>query len=787
MIGGQMEIKEIISKMSTEDKIALCSGKDFWTTKAFEKYGIPSLFMAHGPNGLRKQELEADMLGVNESVPATCFPTSVSTACSWDSELAAEIGKAIAREALQNKVGLLLGPGANIKRNPLCGRNFEYFSEDPFLTGKLAAGFIRGAQSVGGKTTLKHFAFNNQEYKRFSSDSVVDESTMREIYLTGFELAVKEGKPAAVMSAYNKINGEHCSESRMLLTDILRDEWGFDGIVVTDWGGMSDRIKSFKNGCELCMPGGSAYMEKEALAAVSSGELDEADIDKSAERILRLVFSAKEAISTDIKADMDEHSRLAARAAAESAVLMKNDGGLLPIPAGKKVVFIGHMAKEIRYQGAGSSHINPYKLVNVTDARPDVPFYLGCDEKGNTNDTMLSEAVQAAKSADIAVVFAGLPPSKESEGFDRDDMKMPDGHTRLIEAVSAANPNTVVVLMCGSPVETPWESKVKSILYMGLSGQEGGTAAEALLFGKAVPCGKLAESWPVKYEDCPSSSYYGNGRKDAHYREGIYVGYRYYSTSGTSVRFPFGHGLSYAEFEYSDLRIEGNNVFAKVTNKGNYAAKEIAQLYIAPPHDGIFRPAKELKGFIKVLLNPAETKEIRFALDDRAFSVWKNGWVVPKGRYEILVGGSIESLPLSGFIDKDGVIIDKPADVPQWYFSPSGEPTKADWEKLLGRAVAEPVLKKKSFAVDNTVMEMREFSLIMKIMFKAVESTVAKGFDVKKDYENPEFRMLLNSAADASLSGMKISGGMNNYVLEGMLAIANGHFFKGLGLIMKKP
>lgn len=781
-----MRNEKLLSEMSVEDKIALCSGADFWHTKAMETYGIPAMMVSDGPHGLRKQEDEADMLGVNESVPATSFPTAASTGCSWDGALIRKIGEAIAKEAAAHGVGVVLGPGANIKRNPLCGRNFEYFSEDPLLTGKLAAAFIKGVESTGVGSSLKHFAFNNQEYKRFSSDSIMDERAMREIYLAGFEIAVKEGKPSTVMSSYNKINGVHCSDSKMLLTDILRAQWGFDGMVLTDWGGMSDRIKSFKAGCDLCMPGGSAYMEKEAAQAVADGTLNEKEIDRCAHRVLRTVFAAEKNLEEKRPADMDAHNLLARKAAEESAVLMKNENDLLPLSSEDQVVFIGHMAKELRYQGAGSSHIHPWRLTSVIASCPNIPFVAGCDRDGDTDEAMLAQAIQAAKRAQNAVVFAGLSGDYESEGFDRESLRMPDGHVRLIEAVAKANPNTVVVLMCGSVIELPWADRVQSILYMGLPGQAGGEAIANLLFGKAAPCGKLAESWPIKYEDCVSASYYAGDRKDAHYRESIYVGYRYYASCATKVRFPFGHGLSYTTFAYSNMTFENNTVVVDVTNTGSVSAKEVVQLYITPPKGDIYRPAIELKAFTKVFLEPGETKTAVLTLDDRSFAIWNDGWVIPSGIYTLSVGGSSEALCACVTVEKTGKSIGPCACVPKWYIAPQGSPAHRDFEQLIGRKIDAPTLIKGQFNMDNTVMEMKDYSLIMKIMYKAVESTIAKGFGGKKDYSNPEFRMMMNSAADASLSGMKISGGMKNNVLEGMLAIANGHFFKGLSLLLRK-
>lgn len=769
-----MDIEKILQQMTLEDKIALCSGENFWETKKYEKYGIPSLFMCDGPHGLRKQEDVADMLGVHQSRAATCFPAEVTTAGSWDPELLTAIGSAIGQEAREQGVGLVLGPGANLKRNPLCGRNFEYFSEDPYLAGKLAAGFIRGAEAQGIGTSLKHFAVNSQEKSRFTSDSVLDERTLRELYLTAFEIAVKEGKPATVMCAYPKLNGVHCSDSKKLLTDILRTEWGFGGMVVTDWGAMNDRIQGFRAGCDLNMPGGSDYMEKEVLQAVRDGSLPERCVDDSARRVLELVFRAAQTLKEKAACDYDAHHALAKRAAAEGAVLLKNEGGILPLKQDAKIAVIGAMASAMRYQGAGSSHINPTKLSQPLALLPGAVYAPGCDGRGNTTDALLAQARAAAEKAEIALVFAGLPDHYESEGFDRDDMKLPEGHLRMIEAVVSANPNTVVVLLCGSAVECPWADRVKGILYMGLPGQAGGEAVADLLYGRSNPSGKLAESWPMAYGDVPSSEIYGK-TADALYQEGIYVGYRYYEKAGVPVRWPFGYGLSYTAFAYSGLTAEGDRVSVSVKNTGTCAGAEVVQLYIGAPQDGLHRPLRELKDFQKVFLQPGESRTVTFSLTDRSFALWQDGWKVPGGTYTVCIGN------LTASIQKSGEALPIPAwQKESWYAHCSGKPNQADWEATLGHRYTPPVLKKGSFTMDNTVMEMKDYSLIMKIMFKAVESTIAKGFDGKKDYENPEFRMLMNSSAGSPLRSMQISGGMKGGVLPGMLEIANGHFFRGI-------
>lgn len=774
-----MDIEKILQQMTLEDKIALCSGENFWETKKYEKYGIPSLFMCDGPHGLRKQEDVADMLGVNESRKATCFPAEVTTAGSWDPELLEKIGAAIGEEAREQGVGLVLGPGANLKRNPLCGRNFEYFSEDPYLAGKLAAGFIQGAEAQGISTSLKHFTVNSQEKSRFTSNSVLDDRTLRELYLTAFEIAVKEGKPSTVMCAYPKLNGVHCSDNKRLLTDILRAECGFNGMVVTDWGAMNDRIEGFRAGCDLNMPGGSDYMEKEVLQAVKNGTLPERCIDDSARRVLKLVFRAVETLREKAACDYEAHHALAKRAAAEGAVLLKNESGILPLQQGAKIAVIGAMAKNLRYQGAGSSHINPTRLSQPLDFLPDAIYAPGCDERGDTTDALLDEARTVAEGADVAVIFAGLPDRCESEGFDRNDMKMPAGHLRMIEAVASANSNTIVVLLCGSAVECPWADCVKAILYMGLPGQAGGEAIADLLYGRISPSGKLAESWPFAYEDVPSSEVYGE-TADALYQEGVYVGYRYYDKAGVPVRWRFGYGLSYTEFSYSDLTVNGDTVSVTVRNTGKCAGAEVVQLCMEAPQDGLHRPLWELKGFQKVFLQPGESRTVTFTLTDRSFAVWQDGWKIPAGTYAVCVGG------LRVEIEKNGETLPIPAwQKGSWYERCTRKPNHTDWEAMLGHSYTPPVLKKGSFTMDNTVEEMKDYSLIMKIMFKAVEATVAKGYGGKKDYENPNFRMQMASSAGAPIRSMMISGGMKGGVLPGMLEMANGHFFRGIRKMIK--
>lgn len=765
-------IEEIIGKMTLEDKVAFCTGKDFWQTKDYEKYGIPSIFMCDGPLGVRKQMDKSDMLGVNKSYPSTCFPAEVTTAGSWDTELLNEIGKALGEECKDQGVAMLLGPGANMKRNPLCGRNFEYFSEDPYLAGKLAASEIRAIEGEGIATSLKHFAANSQELCRFTSDGIIDERTLRELYLPAFEIAVKEGKPSTVMCSYPKINGVFSSDNKELLTDILREQWGFDGMVVTDWGAMNNRIEGFRAGCDLNMPGGSAYMEKDVVKAVREGKLPESVINDSVRRILKVVFNAQKTVQA--ACDYERHHNLARRAAEEGAVLLRNENDTLPLKDGASIAVIGSMAKKMRYQGAGSSHINPTKVINPMDCAPDALYATGCTDFGDTTDELLKEAAETARKANVAIVFAGLPDRYESEGFDRPDMRLPEGHNRMIEAVLEANPNTVVVIFAGSAVECPWADQAKAILYMGLPGQAGGEAVWNILTGRVNPSGRLAESWPYSYEDVPSSGIYCKTR-DALYEEGLYIGYRYYDKAKKDVRWGFGHGLSYTTFSYSDLSIEGRKVSVKVTNTGSRAGSEVVQLYVRAPQGGIHRPVRELRAFAKVHLKAGESKSVSFELDDRAFSIWNEGWVIVGGTYAIEIG------PLSCQLDIQGSTI--PA--PQWqegsfYEGCQGKPSLNDLESVMGRKYEAPVLKKGHFTMENTVEEMKDHSLIMKIMYKATEKVIAKGFGGKIDYNNPDFKMLMASSAGSPLRSMQISGGLSDSIMQGLLAMANGHFFKGI-------
>lgn len=781
------KVQDILSKMTLEDKISLCNGADFWHSKAMAQYDIPAVTMSDGPHGVRCQKNSADMLGVNESEPATCFPTAVTSGATWDAALLKAEGQAIGEEGLSYGVDVVLGPGVNIKRNPLCGRNFEYFSEDPCIAGAMGAAWVQGAQSTGAGTSLKHFAANNQEYKRFNGNSQVDERTLRELYLPAFETVIKAAQPETVMCSYPRINNVHASDNHWLLTDVLRRDWGFEGLVVTDWGALCDRVKAMHAGCDLSMPGGSTYMEDWVAAAVRDGTLPESDVDACAARVIALALKG-ESRPKGRAFDKDAHNALAQKIAENGAVLLKNEENILPLDVGG-IALIGEMARTMRYQGAGSSHINPTQLTTLCDAMPGVPFAAGCDVKGTVTEESLREAAETAKQAKVAVVCVGLPDIYESEGFDRETMAMPEGHIRLIETVAAANPNTVVVLFCGCAVEMPWLDKVKAVLYMGLPGQAGGAAAANLLTGKANPSGKLTETWPLCYDDVPSRDTFG--KKTTHYKEGLYAGYRYYDKAGKAVRFPFGYGLSYTQFAYSDLKIEGRTVTAAVTNTGCTAGAEVVQLYVAPPKNGLYRPAKELKGFAKVSLQPGESRTVRFELNDRSFAVWCDGcWKVPMGSYEICVGASVADIRLHTALAVDGVSLAAPDwQKGSWYETLQGLPTDAEFEKLCGSPLqSDPEPKKGAFTMEHSTMELKDISAVMMQMFKGTEATIAKSFGGKADYSDPTFKMMVMSGADAPLRAAVLSscGMFPANLAEGMLALANGHPLNGVKKLIKK-
>ena len=689
----------LLKELTLEEKCALLSGAETFKTRGMPQHGIPQIWLSDGPHGLRKQAGESDHLGLNPSVPATCFPTASAIANSWDAALGEEIGAALGEEAAAQEVSVALGPGLNMKRNPLCGRSFEYFSEDPYLAGKLAAGYIRGIQSKGVAACPKHFAVNSQETRRMASDSIVDERTLREIYLTGFEIAVKEGHPRSIMSSYNLVNGTYANENKHLLMEILRGEWGFDGAVITDWGGSNDHALGVKNGSTLEMPAPGGDSVRELLAAVESGKISESDIDARLSELLPLVFDTKAALDAAPREfDAAAHHALARRAAEESLVLLKNEGSLLPLAEGTKVAVIGDFAKNPRYQGAGSSMVNSTQVDVLLDKLIDselnvIGYQQGFDRHGKPDAALQKSACELATQADTVILCMGLDEIAESEGLDRSNLRLAQNQVDLLQAVAAVNPKIVVVLYSGSVVETPWLDNCQALLYAALGGQAGAGAVADALTGKVNPCGKLAETWPLAYADVPSAADFATRRKTVEYREGLYIGYRYFTTAEKAVRFPFGYGMSYTTFAYSDLVTDEQGVSLTVTNTGSVAGTEIVQLYIAKKNSELFRPAKELKGFARVTLAPGEKQRITIMLDDKAFRFWNvkaNRWEIEGGEYELLVGASVEDIRLCEKISVHGTATVHPYEdrnLDCYYKGDVLHVSDADFEKLLGHPI----------------------------------------------------------------------------------------------------
>lgn len=674
------KIRDLVSKMTLEEKAGLCSGSDFWHTKAVERLGIPNIMVSDGPHGLRKQNEEADHLGVNESIKAVCFPAGCGAATSFNRDLIGKMGQALGNECQAEKVGVILGPAVNIKRSPLCGRNFEYYSEDPYLATEIATAHIKGVQSKKVGTSIKHFMANNQETRRMSVDAVIDERALHEIYLGAFEGAVRNAKPWTIMSSYNRVNGKYVGEDSYLLTDVLREQWGFDGLVVSDWGAVSNRIAALQAGLDLEMPASAGLRDAQIVQAVKDGSLKEDVVDEACSRILNIVYRYIENMDESAVFDLDADHELSRQIAHESIVLLKNEDDILPLSKGAKVAFIGKYAKKPRFQGGGSSHINCAKVTSALDAIAEagienVTFAKGFDDKEDVVDeALVKEAVEVAKSAEVAIVFAGLPDAFESEGFDREHMRMPECQNHLIDEILKVQPNTVIVLHNGSPIEMPWVNEVRGIVEAYLGGEAVGGACVDILYGDVNPSAKLAETFPYQLEDNPSFlSGFGSGNT-VQYAEGIFVGYRYYDKKNMPVMFPFGFGLSYTTFDYSNLKITCDGaktedgclvvtdqdivtVTVDVTNNGKCAGKEIVELYVADKESTPIRPLKELKGFEKVALEAGETKTVTFTLDSRAFAYYEpkiSDWMVESGAFDIMIGKSVEDTVLSDTLVVNG-------------------------------------------------------------------------------------------------------------------------------------
>lgn len=690
-----MKHKDIIDKMTLEEKAALLSGKGEWQTWDIARLGIPSIFCSDGPHGIRKQAGAGDHLGLNPSLPATCFPTAATVANSWDPELGEEIGKALGEEASVQEVDVVLGPGLNIKRSPLCGRNFEYFSEDPYLAGKMAAGYVRGIQSQGVYACPKHFAVNSQELRRMAMNAVVDERTLREIYLTAFEIAVKEGGAKAIMTSYNQVNGVYANENPHLLRDILRGEWEYDGIVITDWGGSNDHIKGVAAGSDLEMPNPGMDSARQIVKAVSEGKLEQSAVDECVDRMIEAALTLDKKRDVPEEFDKEAHHELARKAAARSAVLLKNEENILPLRRGARVALIGDFAFEPRYQGAGSSMVNATLLDKMADLIDGYDLVLAGTAKGyirtgEENAELGKEAVDLAQSADVVIFCFGLDELSESEGIDRTHMRIPQNQISLLEAMARVNENIVGILSTGASVEMPWHNCLKALLHSGLCGQAGAGAMLDIVTGKVNPSGRLSETYPLRYEDTPAFRYFPSAERNSEYREGMYVGYRYYDTSKVRVMYPFGFGLSYTTFEYSDLKADEKGVSFTVKNTGDMDGAETAQLYVGLKDPKVYRPEKELKGFCKVFLKAGQSKEVRIDFDDKTFRYWNvrtNEWEIEGGTYQIMIGASsadirlVQALKIQGTTEKFPYYTNR---MPSYYSGLIRQVGDEEFEKLLG-------------------------------------------------------------------------------------------------------
>jgi len=779
--------------MTLEEKCYLFSGKDFWQTRSVSRAGLPSVTLSDGPHGVRKQEGAGDQLGLNGSIPATCFPTAATMANSWDPELGEEMGRYLGEEAAVQDVSVLLGPGLNIKRSPLCGRNFEYFSEDPYLAGKMAAGYIRGIQSQGISACPKHFAANNTELRRMASDSVVDERTLREIYLTGFEIAVKEGGARSIMSSYNEINGVYSNENPHLLQEILRDEWGFDGFVVSDWGASNDHVEGVRAGAHLEMPTTGGDSDEELIAAVKAGRISEEVIDRRLDELLDVILPTRAACDK-VKGktfDVDAHHAMAQKASEQSIVLLKNEGNILPLQKGAKVAVIGEFARKPRYQGAGSSVVNPTRLDNTLDVIKNfdlnvVGFEPGFPRHGPTDRSMVQKAAELAKQADYVLLYIGLDEISESEGLDRPHMKLPQSQIDLLDAVSAANPNVIAVFSAGSAVEMPWLPKCKALVDGYLCGQAGAAAMLRVLLGEVNPSGKLSETYPLRYEDVPSAPYFPAKERTVEYREGLYVGYRYFETAKAPVLFPFGYGLSYTTFEYSDLRITGKDVQFTLKNTGDRDGAEAAQLYVSAKCGGVYRPVKELKGFRKVFLRAGEARSVTISLDDKAFRYFnvKTGrWETEGGEYEILVGASVSDIRLSGTVNVQGTGAELPYDMsklPDYAAGTVKNVPDSEFAALLGHAIPDGHWSG-TLGMNDAICQLYyakslKARLVYKILTSRLNKSIARG--------EPDLNITFIYNMPFRAIGKMAGGVCSQEMCQGILTIVNGHaiaFFKGLG------
>lgn len=790
-----LKYESIISKMTLEEKALMMSGKNTWQTVDFEKYGIPSMTMSDGPHGLRRQAGAGDHLGLNASLPATCFPTAATVANSWDEELGEEIGAALAEEAATMDVNVILGPGLNIKRSPLCGRNFEYFSEDPYHAGKMAAAYVRGMQSKGGAACPKHFAANSQELRRMANDSVVDERTFREIYTTGFEIAVKEGKAKAIMSAYNEINGVYANENSHLLQEILVDEWGFDGCVISDWGGSNDHAFGVQNGSHLEMPGTGKSGMRDIVKAVQAGTLKEEVLDQRLDELLSLIFATH---STTEKAkgttfDVEAHHKLARKAAEESIVLLKNQDNILPLKPGTKVAVIGDFAKKPRYQGAGSSLVNPAKEPEaILDMIGEYDIVMVSYEQGYVRNRppkmdLLRKAKEAAKSADVVLFFGGLDEISESEGLDRTHMMMPNAQGMLIDELSTVNENLVVVLSAGSAIEMPWHQYVKGIVHGYLGGQAGASAMLNVLTGKVNPSGRLNETYPIHYEDTPCYHYYPGKERSSEFREALYVGYRYYTTIDKKVRYPFGYGLSYTKFRYYNLKVNEQGVTFGIANTGDVAGAEVAQLYIGKKSDTVFRPVRELKGFKRVVLAPGEETEVTIPFDDKTFRFFDtrtNTWEIESGEYQIMIGTDAETMQLQAPMQVNGTVAEGPyrRDKMPEYFSGKVKVVGDEaFEQLYGRPIPDGSWSGE-IGMNDAVCQLYYGKGIIGKIFYGVLRLMLK---ISEWQGKPNLNVLFNYNMPIRGYAKMTGGFVTMEMARALTEMANGHRIKGTAHLIR--
>ena len=788
-----MKHKELIDQLTLEEKAALLGGKGEWDSRDIPRLGIPSMIMSDGPHGLRRQAGAGDHLGLNASLPATCFPTAATMANSWDTELGTEVGTALGEEAKALGVNILLGPGMNIKRSPLCGRNFEYFSEDPYMAGKMAASYVKGIQSQGVYSCIKHFAVNSQEERRMAMNAVVDERTLREIYLAGFEMAIAEAGPGSIMTSYNQVNGEYANESMHLLKEILRGEWGYDGFVVSDWGGANDHVTAVKAGSDLEMPAPGLGSARELVAAVKDGSLSMEDLDARVDELLDAVLTTTEAAKGHSEEfDVEGHHALARKAAAQCAILLKNAEGILPLGEGTKVAVVGDFAFQPRYQGAGSSMVNCTKVETIEQMIAEEKGLVvtkmchGYKRNGEPDSALLSEAIKAAEGADVVLYFFGLDEMSESEGLDRTHMRIPQVQIDVLEAMAKVNPNIVGVISAGSSIEMEWEDSLKAILHGYLTGQAGAGAVLDLITGRVNPSGKLTETYPLVYKDVPSSPYYPAKERNSEYREAMFVGYRYFDTFDKAVRYPFGFGLSYTTFEYSDLKVTDKGAAFTVRNTGDAAGAEVVQMYVGLPASKILRAKKELKGFAKIFLAPGESKEVTIPFDGYTFRYWnvkKNAWTVEGGTYIISIGSSVADIRLTGTIEVKGEEAPAPYDNEKLTAYRDGKileiPDEA-FSELLGGPIPDGSWTSALTENDAICQLVNAKSGLARFIYKQLEKKKQEADAAGK----PDLNVLFIYNMPFRAIGKMTGGAVDKKMVEGMVDVVNGHFFGGLGKVI---